>query len=128
METRTVPTPAALAPAAGVYDRDRWEQAVLDSSLQRSERQLALILAHHAGVSGRLPAGGGRQEAGHLAADMRLDAKRVRLAMSALELAGWIRRPDIHTWHPRSAVRPITLAFPADRERSRPPHTGATGA
>ncbi|MFM9628960.1 hypothetical protein ACKI10_15215 [Streptomyces galilaeus] len=128
MSTRTAPTPAVLAPPRG-YDRDRWVNAVLASNLQRNQRHLALILAHRAGASGELPAGGKLQEAGHLAGDMHLDPKRVRLVLTELETAGWIRRPDIHTWSPGYMVRPISLVFPAaadapGADRTEPAHTG----
>lgn len=114
MDITTAPTPAALARPRHTYDRHLWEAAVLASSLQRLGRQLALTLAHHAGASGQLPAGG-RHDAGHLAADLRLDTKRTRQTLNELEQAGWIQRPDIHTWEPRQMLRPITLTFPADR-------------
>lgn len=127
MDARTTPTPAALAPPRGTYDRHRWEAAILASNLQRHGRQLALTLAHHAGASGQLPAGG-RHDAGHLAADTRLDARRVRLALSDLEHGGWIHRPDIHTWEPRQMLRPITLTFPADRGHQQPPSTSGADA
>lgn len=127
MDTRTVPTPAALAPPRGTYDRHRWEAAVLASTLQRHTRQLALTLAHYAGPSGQLPAGG-QHDAGHLSLAMALDAKRVRLALTELEQAGWLYRPDIHTWQPRHMLRPITLTFPAGRSDQQPPHTGGADA
>jgi hypothetical protein len=122
--TRPVPTPATIALPRRGFDRDRWVSAVLYSNLTRHDRLLALVLAHHAGVLGELPAGGDAQQAGHLARDMRLDAKRVRDALKALELAGWIRRPDIRTWQRKDLIRPITLTIPSPAAQTEPAHTG----
>lgn len=124
MDTRTVPTPRDIAPSHRAYDRKRWEAAVLASTLPRAARTVALVLAHHAGVSGQLPAGGVHQEAGHLAADARTDTRMVRRMLTELELRGWISRPDSRTWQPQSVVRPITLTHPDAAVRQEPPSPG----
>jgi hypothetical protein len=132
--TRPVPTPGDLAiahrpPAAASpalvpsYDRRAWESAVFASALHMPTRLIALLLAHHADASGHIPASG-PQSAGRLARESGVSPKATRLALTKLELDGYIRRPDIHTWKARE-VRPITLALPASAAaRTEPPHTG----
>ncbi|MCZ4611842.1 hypothetical protein O3S80_50475 [Streptomyces sp. Lzd4kr] len=130
---RAIPTPGDLArrrPATPLpqtkapYDRRAWEAAVLAGKLPRAARHLAFVLAHHAGESGQLPAGGARHEAGHLAEDTRIDPRMVRRLLAELEIRGWISRPDAETWQPRSVVRPISLTLPRTAARTEPPSTG----
>lgn len=115
--TRPIPTPGDLAAAhrpapSSSYDRHRWEAALLAASyLHRNARLLGLVLAHHAGASGHLPAGG-VQHAGRLADEAGMSAKSARLSLHHLEMAGFIRRPDLATWQPKPLVRPITLTVP----------------
>lgn len=131
--TRPIPTPADLAvahrraTAADVppepYDRDAWEEAVFGSDLHMPTRLIALLLAHHAGAAGYIPAGG-PQTAGRLARESGVSPKATRLALTKLEADGYVRRPDIHTWKARE-VRPVTLAVPAPGgARTEPPSTG----
>lgn len=119
---RVIPTPAALAPPPRpAFDRDRWEEDVLSSDLHPNARLVALTLAHCAGTSGYLPADG-PQNAHRLAERARLSAKQARISLHQLEMAGYIRRPDIHTWQPRQVVRPVTLVRPVKATRSEPAH------
>jgi hypothetical protein len=114
--------PATPAPAAPPYDRDLWERAVFASDLHLPTRLIAMWLAHHAGTSGHIPAGG-PQDAGSLAKESSVAPKATRLALTKLERDGYITRPDIHTWKHRY-VRPITLTLPTASARTEPPHTG----
>ncbi|MFF8980208.1 hypothetical protein ACF08A_25775 [Streptomyces cellulosae] len=113
--TRPIPTPAVLAAAprtAPAYDRHRWEHALLGASyLHRNARLLGLVLAHHAGTSGQLPAGG-IQHAGRLADEAGMSPKSTRVSLYHLETAGFIKRPDLATWQPKDVVRPVTLTVP----------------
>ncbi|MEU3256143.1 hypothetical protein [Streptomyces sp. NPDC006997] len=121
---RAIPTPGALAPSTD-YDRTRWEERVLASrTLHHNARFLALVLSHHADASGRLPAGG-IQHASRLAARTHLPGKQVRISLTALELAGFLTRPDLATWEAREVVRPITLTYPTAPARQEPPAPGA---
>ncbi|MFJ9381861.1 hypothetical protein [Streptomyces sp. NPDC101455] len=129
---RTAPTPADLAhrqapPAATPtpappYDRDLWERAVFASDLHLPTRQIAMWLAHYAGAAGHIAAGG-PQTADRLAKESSVTPRATRLALTKLELDGFITRPDIHTWTHRY-VRPITLTLPTASARTEPPHTG----
>lgn len=118
--TRPIPTPADLAavsrlaaPPAPAYDRRRWERALLAATyLHRNARLLGLVLAHHAGASGQLPAGG-IQHAGRLADEAGMSPKSTRVSLYHLEVSGFIERPDLATWEPKAVVRPITLTVPS---------------
>lgn len=116
--TRPIPTPADLAAApraaaAPAYDRHRWERALLGATyLHRNARLLGMVLAHHAGKSGHLPAGG-IQHAGRLADEAGMTPKATRVSLYHLEVAGFIARPDLATWEPKAMVRPITLTVPS---------------
>lgn len=125
---RVIPTPAALAPPPRpAFDRFRWEEDVLASGLHPNARLVALTLAHCADAAGYLSADG-PQNAHRLAERARLTAKQARVSLHQLEMAGFIRRPDIHTWEPKSIVRPVTLVRPATATRSEPAHpSGAEG-
>jgi hypothetical protein len=124
MDTRTAPTPAAVPPRP-VFDRKAWERAVLDSDIRRDLRLVAFALAHHADPFGEI-APGGPQEVGRLARQTHVAGKQVRLGLNDLEQAGFIRRPNIHSWRRHNVVRPITLTFPAARS-SQPPNPGGAG-
>lgn len=130
--TRHAPTPldlaarpaAALTAPAPVYDRYRWEAALIDADLpHHAARLLGWGLAHLAGEAGYLAPG--TAPAGRLARRFRLSGKQIRLSLSQLEHAGLISRPDIHTWRPQDLIRPITLTLPAADDRQEPPSTGA---
>jgi hypothetical protein len=108
-------------PVQAPYDRDRWEGDVFSSELHANARLVALALAHCAGVSGYLPADG-PQNAHRLADRLNLSPKQVRISLHLLEMAGFISRPDIHTWQPKTIVRPVTLVRPAPATRSEPAH------
>ena len=133
METRPVPTPAALAatrrppavrPAdAPPYDRRAWEKAVqADTTLFYAPRLLAFVLAHHAGADGHLPAGG-IQHLGELARLTRLPQRSVKLSLRDLDRAGLLRRPPAPPGQQTHVARPITLTVPEAAERV-PPCTG----
>ncbi|WP_405930346.1 hypothetical protein [Streptomyces sp. NBC_00827] len=114
---RTGPLTVQAAPP---YDRRMWEQAVLSGDLHSNARLVALVLAHHAGASGHLPAGH-VQDARRLTRDCGLDGKFTRVSLNFLEERGYIARPSIHDWQePRP--RPVTLTLPAT---DRPPSPGA---
>jgi len=106
------PAPTARpVPMAPVFSRREWERALLGSSdLFTSDRTVALVLAHLAEGSSRLPVGG-PQTIGRLAALTRLPEKAIRAALARLQDRGWIDRPDIHTWTSRK-IWPITLTMP----------------
>lgn len=116
-ESFTRPTPRIMAtaprrtnPSPLPYTRPVWEQAVLSGDLHSNARLVALILAHHAGESGYLPAGQ-VQDARNLARDCALFGKFVRISLTFLEEQGYISRPSIHDWkEPRP--RPVTLTLP----------------
>lgn len=109
------------------YDRARWEQAVLDDGdLHPHAKLLALVLAHHADASGHLPTGG-PQHTARLARETGVSPKGTRLSLTGLELEGYLRRPDIHSWKGRE-VRPISLALPTAAVRQEPPHPGGDAA
>lgn len=135
METRPVPTPAALAarrprrpetgrPAdAPPYDRHAWESAVLaDATLFYAPRLVAFVLAYHAGADGHLPAGG-IQHRGELARLTKLPQKSVKLSLRDLDRAGLLRRPPAPPGQQSHVARPITLTVPSTAERV-PPSTG----
>lgn len=128
--TRAIPSPAVLAraprppqprPVQEPFDRDRWEGDVFSSELHANARLVAMTLAHCAGVSGYLPVDG-PQNAHRLAERTNLSPKQVRISLHLLEMAGFISRPDIHTWQPKTLVRPVTLVRPAQALRSEPAH------
>ncbi|PZG97824.1 hypothetical protein C1I97_25145 [Streptomyces sp. NTH33] len=121
--TTAIPMPAAPVPTAA-YDRAVWERALLTSTVRRDLRLLGLILSHHADAAGCLPAGG-IQHAESLCALMRMEGRKVRQALNELELAHFIRRPNLHTWPRRDIVRPITLTLPTVAAvRTGPEHPG----
>ncbi|GEC02980.1 hypothetical protein SSP24_06350 [Streptomyces spinoverrucosus] len=133
--TRPIPTPGDLAAAAHRraaaeapgqrYDRRVWEQAVMAGDLHANARLVALILAHHAGDSGYLPAGN-VQDARNLTVEAGLRGRYVRLSLTQLEHDGYIARPSIHGWdEPRP--RPVTLTLPPAGVRREPPSTGGAG-
>jgi len=120
----TRPTPLALATAPPAYDRARWGDAVLSGSLHPNARLLALVLAHLAGPSGSLPAGGSHG-AQRLAPQAGISERLTRISLNVLENEGYLTRPDIHTWQPEELLRPITLTLPSRAgAREEPPHTG----
>ncbi|MFE6282458.1 hypothetical protein [Streptomyces sp. NPDC057877] len=123
------PAPVCQAPAepdaaaTPLYDRRRWERALLATRLpHQAARLLGWGLAHLADSSGYLPAGG-PQNANLLGRTLRMSGKQVRMSLNQLEQAGLITRPDIHTWEPQDVVRPITLTLPAAPARPAPPST-----
>lgn len=117
------PTPLTLAPAPA-YDRQRWEAAVLSGHLDHHARLLALVLAHRAGPSGSLPAGGSHG-AQRLAEQAGMSDKLTRISLNALENRGYLARPDIHSWRPEQLLRPITLTMPRSAVvRQEPPQPG----
>ncbi|MBK3630410.1 hypothetical protein JHN59_37560, partial [Streptomyces sp. MBT49] len=94
----TVPTPAAAVPKRGeAYDRLRWEQAVIASSLQRASKHVALTLAHYAGDTGYLPAGG-PQHGDTLSPATGFTPQQVRQALGQLEHYRLISRPHMQQW------------------------------
>ena len=120
------PTPLTLTGPAG-YDRDRWQAAVLNGGLHSNARLVALVLAHLAGPSGILPAGGAHS-VGRLARQAQLAEQLVRISLNVLEAEGYFSRPDIHTWRPQDLLRPITLTLPSPSRaavRQEPPHPGS---
>lgn len=140
MDPRTVPTPAtprpgpatpAAAAAVPAYDRRRWEEALIASSMRsRNALLLGWALSHTADPNGFVPssladrAGLGRRS--HLA------SREVRFALEALETCALIRRPDADTWPDQRKPRPITLTLPAAQARARKeqppsPSTGGGG-
>lgn len=128
---RSAPSPTDLAhrqaAPAPPYDRHLWEAAVFGSDLHQPTRLVALLLAHYAGASGHIPAGG-PQTAGRLAQESGVAPRATRLGLTKLETDGYITRPDIHTWTDRHRVRPITLTLPTAPARTEPPHTGEVPA
>ena len=117
--TRAIPTPAVLAQP--LFDRARWEDDVFSSELPANARLIALALAYCAAPSGHLPAGG-PQNANRLAERTRLSPKQARVGLHQLDMAGFIRRPSIHTWQYTDVVRPVTLVRPDKATRSEPAH------
>ncbi|MGC4912705.1 hypothetical protein [Streptomyces albogriseolus] len=116
--TRTIPTPAAVAPRTS-FDRAVWERTLLASELRRDLRLIGLIFSHYADDSGRLPMDG-PQRLETLCELARIDGKRIRVILRELELSGYIRRPNLHTWRNRAAARPIVLTLPAATSRPSP--------
>ncbi len=120
--TRAIPTPAAMASRPRpLFDRDRWEAAVMASDLQPYARLVALALAHSAGPAGYLPVDG-PQKAPRLAERTRLSVKHARISLHVLEEAGFLDRPSMDTWQPKTLARPVTLVFPPQATRSEPGH------
>lgn len=116
--TPTIPTPATAAPRTS-FDRAVWERTLLASELRRDLRLIGLIFSHYADGSGRLSMDG-PQRIETLCALARIDGKRVRVILRELELSGYIRRPNLHTWRNRAAARPIVLTLPAAAARTEP--------
>ncbi|MEU0109532.1 hypothetical protein ABZ313_29825 [Streptomyces sp. NPDC006251] len=106
------------------FDRDRWEATVLSSDLQPYARLVALALAHSAGPAGYLPVDG-PQKAPRLAERTGLNIKQTRVSLKVLEVTGFIERPDLTTWQPQQAARPITLVHPTPATRTEPAHPEA---
>lgn len=124
-DTFTRPTPSLLAVPrpTGPYSRSAWERAVLTGGLQVHARLLALVLAHHAGDSGHIPAGD-VQDARNLAPETAMSGKVVRISLNFLMAEGYISRPSIHDWAGERS-RPVTLTMPSHAGvRQEPPHTG----
>jgi DNA-binding HxlR family transcriptional regulator len=106
-----------------VYDRARWERAVLDVPSHQSDKLVALVLAHFAGPGGLLPAGG-IQHTPRLVPLTGLSSRTLRQAMRNLERDGLIWRPRIEKGTQDHTARPITLTMPPAHTRTEPPHTG----
>lgn len=127
---RRPPLPAALAPRPTLYDRHRWEEALLAAPLEHhAARLLGWGLAHFAGTRGYLPPG--TTDAERLSRPLRLSVKQVRMSLRQLQEAGLISRPDMRTWQPKELSRPITLTLPPAADggrREEPPHTGGADA
>lgn len=124
-DSLTRPTPSLLAAArpAPPYSRSAWECAVMAGGLQVHARLLALVLAHHAGDSGHIPAGH-VQDARNLAPETAMSGKVVRISLNFLMAEGYISRPSIHEWA-EDRPRPITLTMPRQAGmRREPPHPG----
>lgn len=132
MTTRTTPGSAAAAmramasatdtaPPATVYDRARWEQAVMSSGLHPFVRLTGLTIAHYA--PGGVLGAGGIQNPGGLTGRTGMAQQRVRQCLRDLEKAGLISRPLTQDWEQRGVPRPITLTMPGPA-RTEPPHTG----
>jgi len=131
--TRRVPTPRDLAAAAArpgpraeppaPYDRQAWEEAVIASGLHVHARALALVLAHHAGESGHLPAGD-LQHADRLAEHTGLTSRMTRISLQVLISEGYLVRPSMSSWDGRKGIRPVTLTLPPAGVRTEPPSTG----
>lgn len=118
----TAPRRPEATAAALPYDRRAWERAVMSGGdLHSNARLVALVLAHHAGESGHVPAGH-VQDARNLTRDCGMDGKYVRVSLTFLEELGYIARPSIHVWR-EPQPRPVTLVLPG-RDRQEPPHTG----
>jgi hypothetical protein len=108
--TRDTPTPADV-PTREPYDRLRWEQAVIASSLHHTAKHIALMLSHYAGDAGCLPAGG-PQHGEAMATATGHGGRWVRQALTQLEVYRLISRPNIQSWSADRGVRPITLTLP----------------
>lgn len=124
-ESLTRPTPSLLAEPrpALPYSRSAWERAVMAGNLQVHARLLAFVLAHHAGDSGYIPAGH-VQDARHLAPQLGMSGKVVRISLNFLISEGYISRPPIQEWT-QDRPRPITLTMPPRTGvRQEPPHPG----
>ncbi|WP_432135846.1 hypothetical protein [Streptomyces sp. bgisy154] len=126
---RTAPTPAVLR--RSMFDRHRWERALLSSDVSIPARAVGLVLAHHAATTAGYLQPGGPQRPDHLARETHISPAGVRRALTALEDAGLLTRPDIHTWRARR-VWPVTLTLPpaappaeAGGERTEPPNPQA---
>ncbi|MFI5995889.1 hypothetical protein ACIBAC_29065 [Streptomyces sp. NPDC051362] len=121
MTSLRIETPATLAQRPRtLYDRHRWEEALLAAELHHHNTLLlGWSLAHLAGAQGYLPAGSTHID--RLAKRAHLTSKAVRLSLSILMRAGLVTRPDISTWEPRELTRPITLTMPTGL-----PHPGGT--
>ena len=117
--TRAIPTPAVLAQP--LFDRARWEDDVFSSELPANARLIALALAYCAAPSGHLPAGG-PQNANRLAERTRLSVKNARISLHVLEAEGFLDRPSLDTWQPKTLARPVTLVFPPQATRTEPGH------
>ncbi|MDX3748703.1 hypothetical protein [Streptomyces sp. AK08-02] len=127
-DSLTRPTPSLLARPRPTppYNRSVWERAVLTGGLQVHARLLALVLAHHAGDSGHIPAGH-VQDARNLAPEAGMSGKVVRISLNFLMAEGYISRPSILDWT-GNLPRPVTLTMPPGDAlvgvRMEPPHTG----
>ncbi|NUS29787.1 MAG: hypothetical protein HOV92_36990 [Streptomyces sp.] len=122
----TPPAPAARPADAPLYDRVRWEQAVMASGMHNTARLVGLTLAHYA-LGGYLPADG-IQHTRRLSARTGLAPERARQCLRDLERAGLIARPASADWEHREQPRPITLTLPRQAPGTEPPHTGGADA
>jgi hypothetical protein len=126
--TRRTPTPtdvaaraAGVPPEGVVYERTRWEAAVLQRRLHHTDTLIALVLAHYAGPGGVLPQDG-IQRTERLREVTRTSSEAVRVALRNLTKARLIERLPYSAGASPAAARAIVLTVPARRER--PPHTG----
>ncbi|MEV6125142.1 hypothetical protein AB0M23_32320 [Streptomyces sp. NPDC052077] len=103
--------PSAVPP---VYDRARWEAAVIGSDLHRNSRIVALLLAHYADARGELPAGVYRAgRLGHLA---RITPRQARISLVQLHHHRFIRRPAGTAGHAgEHSEAPVSLTLPVPR-------------
>lgn len=118
------PAPAAV-PVRPPYDRHLWGTAVLASDLHLNDRLIALVLAHHAGPSGHLPAHG-PQRIGRLSRESGISENGTRRALNQLETAGFLQRPDIRGWN-TAIVRPVTLTLPPTPPQAAGEGSGVRG-
>ncbi|MEW2570467.1 hypothetical protein [Streptomyces sp. NPDC047070] len=113
------PERAAQSPVARpLYDRARWEQALLASGLQANAKFVGLALASLAGDAGYLPAGN-VQSVRHIARLVGLQPNPVRVAMTALGVEKFILRPRAEG-QSRTVGRPITLTLPSSHTGGHP--------
>lgn len=119
------PRPVMEAAAArSVFDRHRWEEALIAAPIpHHNALLLGWALAHAANASGYLPSS--ICGPANLARRSRLTYRQAAMSIQQLEKRGLIRRPDRDTWPDKTTPRPITLTLPP---RSRPPHTGSADA
>jgi hypothetical protein len=115
-------TDSTAARPAALFDRTRWEQALMSSGLHPFVRLTGLTIAHYA--PGGVLGAGGIQNPGGLTGRTGMPQQRVRQCLRDLEKAGLISRPPIQDWEQRGVPRPITLTMPPANPRTEPPHSG----